>query len=251
VTAFGSETLLSTFLIFCRIGGCLMVMPGFSSSRIPVQVRLFLAVAVTLALTPLLLTKLQANLADLPPARVLRLIASETIIGGLLGLMGRLFFLALQFMAVSAAMFIGFGNMPGAPIEDAEPSPPLASLITLTATVLIFLADQHWEVFRALLASYAAVPVTEAFAAGFGMAQLADVLSDAFILALQISSPFVVYSLIVNLMFGIANKLTPQIPVYFISLPFVIAGGLFVLYFTIGEFLRLFMSGFMRWLATG
>jgi flagellar biosynthetic protein FliR len=251
LTLFDSGTVLLTFLIFCRIGGCLMLMPGFSSTRVPVQVRLFLAVAVTLALTPLVLPKLQILLPDLPPAKAAQLIVSETLIGGLLGLIGRVFFLSLQFMAVAAASFAGYGNLPGTPIEDAEPSPPLASLITVTATVLIFLTDQHWEVFRALLASYAALPVTEAFAAGFGLDQLTDGLSGAFVLALQISAPFVVYSLIVNLMFGIANKLTPQIAVYFISLPFVIAGGLFVLYFTIGEFLRLFVSGFAGWLAGG
>jgi flagellar biosynthetic protein FliR len=251
LTPFGSEIVLLTFLIFCRIGGCLMLMPGFSSSRVPIQVRLFLAVAVTLAMTPLLLPKLQAALPDLPPARVLQLIVSETIVGALLGVMGQLFFLALQFMAVSAASFVGYGNLPGVPIEDGEPNPPFASLITLTATVLIFLSDQHWEVLRALLASYVALPVTEPLAAGFGLTQLADAVSEAFILALQITGPFVVYSLIVNLMFGIANKLTPQIAVYFISLPFVIAGGLFILYFTIGEFLRLFMAGFAGWLATG
>jgi flagellar biosynthetic protein FliR len=251
LTPFGSETVLLTFVIFCRIGGCLMLMPGFSSSRVPVQVRLFLAVGVTLALTPLLLPKLQTALPDLPSAKALQLIVSETLIGGLLGLMGRLFFLSLQFMAVSAASFVGFGNLPGTPIEDAEPNPPFASLITLTATVLIFLSDQHWEVFRALLSSYASLPVTEFFGARFGLTQVADVLSDAFVLALRISGPFVVYSLIVNLMFGIANKLTPQIAVYFISLPFVIAGGLFLLYFTIGEFLRLFITGFTGWLTTG
>ena len=52
-------------------------------------------------------------------------------------------------------------------------------------------------------------------------------------------------------MVGIANKLTPQIPVYFISLPVVLAGGFILLYFTIGESLRLFMMGFMGWLARG
>jgi flagellar biosynthetic protein FliR len=56
---------------------------------------------------------------------------------------------------------------------------------------------------------------------------------------------------IINLMVGIANKLTPQISVYFISVPMVLAGGFFPLYFTIGESLRLFMTGFMGWLARG
>src|SRR5690606_31883263 len=50
-----SDAVLSTFLLFCRIGGCLMLMPGFASPRVPAQIRLFIAIAVTLALAPLLL----------------------------------------------------------------------------------------------------------------------------------------------------------------------------------------------------
>jgi flagellar biosynthetic protein FliR len=71
------------------------------------------------------------------------------------------------------------------------------------------------------------------------------------VLALQISSPFVVYGIIINLLFGFANKMIPQIPVYFISLPFVLAGGFLLLYFTVSEFLTLFMAGFMNWLVRG
>ena len=80
---------------------------------------------------------------------------------------------------------------------------------------------------------------------------MVDALSGAFTIALQISSPFIVYALIVNLMVGLANKLVPQIPVYFIATPFVLAGGFVILYLTIGESLRLFMMGFMGWLAAG
>ena len=46
-------------------------------------------------------------------------------------------------------------------------------------------------------------------------------------------------------MIGLANKLMPQIPVYFIATPFIVAGGFIILYFTIGESLRLFMMGFI------
>ncbi len=84
-----------------------------------------------------------------------------------------------------------------------------------------------------------------------GLARLGDALQSTFILSLQISSPFIIYALIINLMVGIANKLVPQIPVYFISMPFVLAGALLLLYFTIGEALRLFMAGFIAWLAAG
>jgi flagellar biosynthetic protein FliR len=251
VSAITSDTVLLVFLAFCRIGGCLMLMPGFSSSRVPVNVRLFIAVAVTLALSPVLLPLLQAALPRLPTATVIALVISETILGALIGVMGRMFFLALQFMATAAAMYIGLGNLPGAAVEDAEPLPAFATLITLTATLLFFLTDQHWEVLRALLQSYAALPVTEPFALDFSLVKLTEATSSAFILALQISSPFIVYTIIINLMVGIANKLVPQIPIYFISIPLVLAGGFFLLYFMIGEALRVFMMGFMGWLARG
>ena len=48
-----------------------------------------------------------------------------------------------------------------------------------------------------------------------------------------------------NLTIGFINKLAPQIPVYFISLPFVIAGSLIMMYFGIGMMLSLFVDGFL------
>jgi flagellar biosynthesis protein FliR len=247
----GPDTVLLVFLLFCRIGGCLMLMPGVSSARVPVNVRLFIALAVTLALTPVLEPSLRSGLAGKPSSAALSLIVSEVAVGVLIGVLGRIFFLALQFTATAAAMFIGFATTPGPPIEDHEPTPAFATLITLTATVLLFLTEQHWEVLRALIGSYAALPMHEPLAVDFSLVKVADALTSAFIIALQISSPFIVYALIVNLMVGLANKLVPQVPVYFIATPFVLAGGLLILYFTVGESLRLFMMGFMGWLVRG
>ena len=99
----GPETVLLVFLLFCRIGGCLMLMPGFSSARVPAQVRLFIALAVTLALAPMLELSLRATLAKMPSVMILSLIVSEVVIGALIGVMGRIFFLALQFMATADA----------------------------------------------------------------------------------------------------------------------------------------------------
>jgi len=177
------------------------------------------------------------------------LIASETIIGSIIGLMGRMFFLALQFAGSAITMLIGMSDTPGAQIDETEPSAALTSLISLTAAVLLFLTDLHWEVLRALVESYVAVPVSEQLAPNLGVIKIVDALTDAFFIALRICAPFIVYSLTINLMFGILGKLTPQIPVYFISIPFVLAGGGIILYFAFDEFLQIFISGFGDWLA--
>jgi flagellar biosynthetic protein FliR len=154
-------------------------------------------------------------------------------------------------MATAVASSMGFSNIPGTPIEHTDPIPAIASIITLTATVLFFITDQHWEVIRGLVASYTVMPLNRPFAADFSLAQIGDALADAFVLTLQISSPFIIFALAINFLFGIANKLVPQIAVYFISVPFVMAGGLLLLYLTISDFMRLFMAGFMSWLANG
>jgi flagellar biosynthetic protein FliR len=77
------------------------------------------------------------------------------------------------------------------------------------------------------------------------LTDMVDVLSEAFLVMVQLGSPFIAYGIIVNLAIGFVNKLTPQIPIYFISLPFVLAGGILLLYLGIGPLLRLFADGFV------
>ena len=63
------------------------------------------------------------------------------------------------------------------------------------------------------------------------------------------SAPFLVYALTVNFLFGVVNKMIPQVPAYFVSVPFVIAGGLALLYVLIGPILLAFAGSFAAWLA--
>ena len=228
-----------------------MLMPGFGSSRIPVQVRLFLAVSVTLVLAPLVIPVLEGDLAKAAPPVVAQLIASETLVGATIGVMARVFFLALQFMGTAAAMLSGFGGMPDNAIDDSEPAPALANILTLTATVLLFVTGLHMEVLKALVTSYSVLPVTELFDPRAALARITDAASDSFFLIAQLTAPFLVFSLIINFLSGILNKMTPMIPVYFITMPFVMGGGLLILYFTISEALTLFISGFQTFLANG
>lgn len=246
-----TEVVFATFLVFCRIGGCLMVMPGFSTQRVQPQIRLLIALAITIAVAPLLLPGLTGVVRGAGNADNIRNIFSELLVGATIGLMGRYFFLALQFAAIALSTYIGLGGLPQPSIEETDPAPAFANLITLTATVLFFLTEQHLEVIKALIASYTIMPVAEGFDIQNSMAQLTRTLAVAFVLAIQITSPFIVFSVAVNFMFGLLNKLTPQIQVYFISIPFVAAGGLLFVYFFINEVMRIFTEGFMTWLQRG
>ena len=52
---------------------------------------------------------------------------------------------------LTAAMVVGLAATPGAPIDDVEPSPPLVSLITMAATMVIFAARLEYKMLAALL----------------------------------------------------------------------------------------------------
>ena len=56
---------------------------------------------------------------------------------------------------------------------------------------------------------------------------------------------------VVNLALALVNRLTPQIQVFFVGTPFVVAGGLMLLYFTIKSAIDAFLIGFGAWLHTG
>jgi len=245
------EVVLSLFLIFCRVGTCLLVLPGFSSARIPTQVRLFVALAISFALSPAVLPTLSPLVKNANDNQWLELMVSELMIGFFIGLLGRCFMVALQFAGHLVANCIGMGNALGAGIEEQEQSTAISSLITMTATTLIFVLNLHAEIARALVASYSAMQPALGFGARGSLAAITDNLSEAFLLCLRISSPFILYSIIVNFAIGLANKLTPTIPIYFISLPFVLAGGVVLFAYAFSDFMLLFMEDFQNWVLNG
>jgi flagellar biosynthetic protein FliR len=248
VSGIAADTVLAVFAIFCRIGACLMLMPGTSSPMLPAQVRLFAAVALTFGLSPLLLPVVRGAVGDGQPFGVLSLVGSELMIGAAIGLASRIYFLALQTLGTAMANAIGITAIPGVSLEDGDTMPPLASLISLSAVTLVFASGQHWELLGGLVRSYGVWPPAEGVTAAIRLTTLVDRLSASFMLALRVASPFLIYAVIVNLAIGLANRLTPTIPVYFISLPFVMAGGLILLHQIGPELLIQFMTGFVSWL---
>ncbi len=244
MTATLPDFVIAAFVTFCRVGGCFMVMPGLSSARVPLQIRLFVAVAATFALLINMSDEVIPHTRQQPAGLVL-LVISETLIGGLIGLMARFYVLALQFTASSISMMIGFNGGMGHAIEESEPQATLASLISFSALLVLFVLNFHHEIIKAIVLSYRLAPLDAFYNPQSGLVDLTDTLSEAFMVMLRLGSPFLAYSLLVNLAIGFINKLTPQIPVYFISLPFVIAGGMILLYLGAPVLLSLFADGFV------
>lgn len=251
MSAIGPETILAVFAIFCRVGACLLVAPGFSSSQIPTRVRLYVALATSLALSPMLLELVKPKVGDGAGVAVLTLFFVESLAGFLIGFTARLFFMALQFITATITQAIGLSAMPGTVIEEEDQSPALSTLYSIGVTTLIFVSGLHIQLLRAILDSYVAIPPGQPFNAQPALVDIADQAGAAFMVALRVGSPFIIYSVVVNFAIGVTNKLTPQIPVFFIATPFVMLGGLLLVLVTVHDFIGAFMASFATWLSGG
>ncbi|MCB5202673.1 flagellar type III secretion system protein FliR [Neorhizobium sp. T786] len=236
-------TILALFLAFCRMGGCIMVLPGFGSARVAANIRLFLAVAVSVAVLPLLWDTIYPR-ASSPDATYVGLIVSETLIGVVYGLIARLYTLGMQYAGSIVAMSIGFSAPGGMDILEDTSENPLTSMLSFCALLMLFMLDFHHIVFRALVESYAATPVGNVVDPQKMLITLTDTLRASTDLMLRLASPFLIYGLMFNVGIGLINKLAPQIPVFFISTPFLLAGGIFLLYLSIAALVRQFADGF-------
>lgn len=236
-------SVLAVFAIFCRIGGCMMVLPGFGSFRVPTQVRLFAAFAVSLGISPMLWDTVYPRV-NAAPASYLYLIGAELLVGIAFGLIAQFIVLGLQFAGTAIQMMIGFNTAGGMSVVEADQEGQLTNLITFTGILVLFLTDFHHLVIRALIDSYRFMPIDAGFSPQLALVSLTDTAAATFSVMLRLASPFIVYGLIFNLAVGMVNKLAPQIPVYFISIPFIMFGGMLLFYFGTIDFFSLFFDAF-------
>jgi flagellar biosynthesis protein FliR len=207
------QFLFASFLVFCRVGIAFSSMPALGGARIPPMVRLFFALAIAMSLT--LLVKAARAVDDMSHAQQILAIFFELVTGFLIGFWSFCFLHAIRFAGTIIVNAIGLAGIPGQPIDEQEPSSHIATLLSLAVTALIFATDLHLQSVEAIVGSYQLFPLGEALSTQFSARTSAEILSRTFYLGLQFASPFLVFSVIWNISLGLANKMTPQLSVYF------------------------------------
>lgn len=241
--------ILAAFAAFCRIGGCFLVLPGFSSARVPQMVRLLIAIGVSFAILPLMWNDIYPK-SRLAGSAYVSMVFIETAIGVVLGLITRYYILGLQFAGTVISMMIGFNAPPAGDVLEDSAESQITNLLGFAALLVLFMLDFHHQVIVAIVDTYKVMPPGAGFDPQKALITLTDTLSATFLIMLRLSSPFIIYSLLFNVAIGFINKLAPQMPIYFISTPYLLAGGLFLLFLGIAAMLSLFGDAF-RTIFTG
>ncbi len=215
----------TVWLILLRIGAAFAVLPAFGERMVSVRMRLGLTLALSLLLAP----ALHDRLGDWPLtlAAFLRALGTETVVGLFLGLLLRLFVLALQTAGSIAAQSTSLSQLMGQ--TGVEPMPAIGTLLTIAGFALLMATGFHIKVAQFFLLSYELLPPFRFPDA----ATLADAgrtrVARSFALAFSLAAPFVVLSALYNLTLGVINKAMPQLMVAFVGAPVITFGAIAVL----------------------
>jgi flagellar biosynthetic protein FliR len=225
------EALAAYIWPFVRIGAFLMVMPVVGGSFVPARVRLLLAIALTIVITPLV--KVTAYPEVLSLAGLVTMI-QEIGIGVLMGFLVQLVFdaIALGGQVIGMSMGLGFAVF----LDRARGvSIPVLGQLFLMLAMLIFLAiDGHLALIELLAASFTAWPVTEG---NLTLPILDEVLfwtAQLFVLAMKIALPAVSALLVVNLSFGVMSRAAPTLNLFAVGFPVAMLLGFAVIFLNMG-----------------
>ncbi|MEI6211071.1 MAG: flagellar biosynthetic protein FliR [bacterium] len=206
-------------LTLARTAAIIFALPFFDA-RIELQIRVGLALAITLALLPVLPdTWIQAAQAIHSLPEILLALLNEVLLGAAIGLICSMFVGACQI----AGEFMGLSNSLSA-AESLDPfsgisSPAMVQIMTTVFLLMILLSNSHLALLRMLGASFRTLPPTMTWiSAGLGE-HIVALGTSMFTLGVGLAMPLIAAALLVDICFALVARLAPEVNILFLSLP--------------------------------
>ncbi len=242
LSQFAPAEVFAFLLVFVRIGTMVMLMPALGETSIPAQVRLTIALALSLVMYP----TLKGGLPGLPTETfvLFGLIAGEFLIGLVVAGTLRLLMSAVHTAGIVIAYQSGLAAAIAFDPSQGAQSSIVGTFLMVLAVTLIFVTNTHHLLIAALYDSYALMPAGDVPMLG-DTAQLAiTTVAKAFRIGVEMSVPFLLFGLIFNIGLGLIARLMPQLQVFFIAMPLNISLGFVVLMFSIAGSMYWFIQKF-------
>lgn len=241
------ETILQTFevsqspqaflvlvgLAFARMLAFLAQVPFFGGAAVPARVKVATAAAFVIILYPSIAAELPAG-GRLPfgPLGFVGLLAKEAFVGFTLGFVASLVFEAVQVAGRIIDLQRGSTMAEMFAPQLQERVSELGQFKLQLAIVLFLLVGAHRPFISALVESFATVPALgyPHLSAGWtpGAAFITQLAGSVLAIGVQLAAPGIIALLLTDLLFGIVNRVAPQINVFFLSLPVKMVVGIVV-----------------------
>ena len=218
--------MLGFALVLTRISSFLLVLPVFGSKAIPVQIKVALAVVLSLFFGTT--TRLGINPAEVSLLGSVLLLAGEAIYGLALGLIVALLFSVVQLSGhvIEQQMGLTMAEIIN-PLSEEEVG-PLASLLEMVFLLLFLSANGHHWLLLILSKSYSAFPAGTMPTLGTLVGGIVETGSVMFVASLRLAAPVLAAFLILMVALALLARRIPEMDIFFMGMPAQAALGLFL-----------------------
>jgi flagellar biosynthesis protein FliR len=238
---FATPLIVFTFVL-ARVSGLVMSAPIFSGSYIPRQVRVLLAVGISLILLP---TQWDAAInapRNLPDFAILT--AGELLVGLVLGLgiaiLASGLQLAGQIIAQMSGMALADVLNPG---SDNE-LPVFSSMLYMVGLAVFVVIGGHRALIDALMRTFATIPIGHGGVTGRLGETVSTLVAESFALGLRAAAPAMVALLLSTLVLGLIGRTLPQLNILVLGFGINALVTLVALFISIGAVAWLFQEYF-------
>lgn len=214
-------------LIMSRIGGIFVTAPVYSNRAIPRQVKVLMTLLISMIVLAGVPIKMPAAPAKLD--YFIMLLASEMIIGMIIGFVAQFTFAAIQFAGQALDMQMGFGVTNVIDPLYGTQAPLMGSFQNLLALLLFLSTNSHYYMIAALFQSYQKIPL-------FGMSgdtalyeMMIDLFGNMLVTGVKIAIPVVGALFVAEVALGMIARTMPEMQVYFVGIPAKIIVGLLLM----------------------
>ena len=233
-------------LILFRVGTICMLIPGIGEGYVPGQVRLALAMLLSICLAPIVgstLPPIPVGVGDMTGA-----VIKEVLIGLMVGGLMRLFIASLTTAGelVSIQTTLSFAQT--ANPTEATPSTSLGTFLSILGVTLIFDTPLHQMFIAGIAHSYTLFAPTKPLALADAGTLVAQTVGKTFALGLQMAGPVVVFSLVFNVATGLVGRAMPQFQIFFVATPLSLLLGLSIFALSLGGIGLVWMQNYSEFL---
>ena len=226
--SYDASQLLAFILVLVRVSGIIATAPVFGSSNIPPQIKVVLSLMLALILYPFI--PLITVYPDRPDHYIM-LIASEMLIGLVLGIIARFLFAAVEFAGTVIGFQMGLGMAMVFDPQSQEQISIVGKFENITATLIFLAMEGHLIVLQALVRSYSVLPPGGASISRPLVENLTELSASVFVIGLQIGAPLIVALFLANAIVGLLARSVPQIQVFVVGFPLTLMLGFLFLFF--------------------
>lgn len=230
-----TDVLLLFMLIFTRWLVMSSMIPYLGAAIIPSLVRMAIVSLLSVVTLMMVINKTQ-SIASIDIITVTLLFAKEALIGFVLGFLGSLIFYAYELLGEILDLSRGASMLRLLVPHIKHQSSPMGILLFQLSLTFFLALGLHRTMIQALCMSFERFPAFSLSTSLYNEATLAvllQVLSTLLELALRLSLPVLFVCFLIDVAFGLMNRIAPQINAYFLSLPAKMLGGLTMILFIV------------------